>query len=668
MAKKTIKAQMKQRRDTKANWAATNPVLLDGELGIVSDDPNLYKVGDGATAWNSLPFRGFDGTLAQELGTSENAVISQKVVSEKLTELESKLGTYIESPEFIRVYTDNKGNILWGIKPDGTIHFGTGVPPQIVDFVTKKIDEPNLQNYAQIELFLTDYINSAKSLKEILEGKIDGEYINDIEGKICLETDATGKILSYRDSKGVKHERAGIETTAIKVTTLEVDNIQSKHYVGIGKDFSHAAEDDVVYCEKPKYAELWLEGVLPTDKSDARTPTNLGMTLKIGNVTQLIGRCNLSIQGHGSTAYDKKGYTFEPVNANGESVKIKFGEMVETDSFHLKAYATDMLHCRDLGGYAIWHDMIKLLEYPSCKFNNIPFELPTEYSKDKNSISDAYYVPLGFQVGVYLNGEFHGLYTLKHKKTRQNYAMDKNVKSQIFLDSINYKSWLKEGFDHTAWDLKNPKIKGYEEGDEITDAEVKANIDRLFNYLYQINPNDSATYSNYADYLVLPHWIAFLIMIELIHGIDQVGNNINLMTWDATRWSIVPWDLDLSCGLVGGSKIIRSDESYYRKFSLQTTNTNIPNEMKWWPDFKTIFATEIKDTWTMLRKSGFITEANIAEYFKREIDGIPRSVYEADYEKWGCIWTNGIPTFEQLLLAIHYKIKWLDTQWLNQYV
>lgn len=87
MAKKTIKAQMKQRRDTKANWAATNPVLLDGELGIVSDDPNLYKVGDGATAWNSLPFRGFDGTLAQELGTSPNAVISQKVVSDKINEL-----------------------------------------------------------------------------------------------------------------------------------------------------------------------------------------------------------------------------------------------------------------------------------------------------------------------------------------------------------------------------------------------------------------------------------------------------------------------------------------------------------------------------------------------------------------------------------------------------
>ena len=91
MAKTTIKAQMKQRRDTKANWASSNPVLLSGELGFVSDDPNLYKMGDGVTPWNLLPFRGFDGTLAQELGTSPNAVISQKVLSAKFAEIEEKI-------------------------------------------------------------------------------------------------------------------------------------------------------------------------------------------------------------------------------------------------------------------------------------------------------------------------------------------------------------------------------------------------------------------------------------------------------------------------------------------------------------------------------------------------------------------------------------------------
>lgn len=91
MAKKIIKAQMKQRLDTKANWASQNPVLLAGELGIVSDDPNLYKVGDGTTAWNALPFRGFDGTLVHTTGDSETAAMSQKGVTEELIQARQAL-------------------------------------------------------------------------------------------------------------------------------------------------------------------------------------------------------------------------------------------------------------------------------------------------------------------------------------------------------------------------------------------------------------------------------------------------------------------------------------------------------------------------------------------------------------------------------------------------
>ena len=84
---------MKQRRDTKANWAAQNPVLLAGELGIVSDDPNLYKVGDGTTAWNYLPFRGFDGTLVHTTGDSETAAMSQKGVTGELAKLSEDIAS-----------------------------------------------------------------------------------------------------------------------------------------------------------------------------------------------------------------------------------------------------------------------------------------------------------------------------------------------------------------------------------------------------------------------------------------------------------------------------------------------------------------------------------------------------------------------------------------------
>ena len=73
-----IHARIQESVYTKAEWEAANPVLLKGEKGFVSDDPNLFKLGDGVTAWNSLSWRGYTGTIAQVTGDNENAVMSQK--------------------------------------------------------------------------------------------------------------------------------------------------------------------------------------------------------------------------------------------------------------------------------------------------------------------------------------------------------------------------------------------------------------------------------------------------------------------------------------------------------------------------------------------------------------------------------------------------------------
>lgn len=43
------------RRDIAANWTAENPVLAAGEIGIETNTLKA-KVGDGATAWNSLSY------------------------------------------------------------------------------------------------------------------------------------------------------------------------------------------------------------------------------------------------------------------------------------------------------------------------------------------------------------------------------------------------------------------------------------------------------------------------------------------------------------------------------------------------------------------------------------------------------------------------------------
>lgn len=46
---------IKLRRGTAAQWSAANPVLFNGEL-VVETDTRYFKIGDGVTAYNSLPY------------------------------------------------------------------------------------------------------------------------------------------------------------------------------------------------------------------------------------------------------------------------------------------------------------------------------------------------------------------------------------------------------------------------------------------------------------------------------------------------------------------------------------------------------------------------------------------------------------------------------------
>ena len=81
--------RIQQRRDTATRWSQYNPILLEGEVGYVTDNPNQYKIGDGIHSWNELPLRGYTGTIVQEIGDDENSVMSQKAVTEYISKLGS---------------------------------------------------------------------------------------------------------------------------------------------------------------------------------------------------------------------------------------------------------------------------------------------------------------------------------------------------------------------------------------------------------------------------------------------------------------------------------------------------------------------------------------------------------------------------------------------------
>lgn len=57
MAEKILKTHIVLRNDLAATWTEKNPVLKKGEMGIETDT-NMFKFGDGKTAWRDLAYAG----------------------------------------------------------------------------------------------------------------------------------------------------------------------------------------------------------------------------------------------------------------------------------------------------------------------------------------------------------------------------------------------------------------------------------------------------------------------------------------------------------------------------------------------------------------------------------------------------------------------------------
>lgn len=157
--------RIQNRRDTAARWAEMNPILLEGEMGIVLDDPNQYKIGDGVHTWNELPLRGFTGTIAQTLGNNENAVASQKVVTEKFTEQDKKLsdiGSEVDLKTFM-LFGGNgheSENYTWE-NPTNSYEILNGLYYVDGTFVETDVWENIKMNvsYGQLFKFTFDYVN-----------------------------------------------------------------------------------------------------------------------------------------------------------------------------------------------------------------------------------------------------------------------------------------------------------------------------------------------------------------------------------------------------------------------------------------------------------------------------------------------------------------------------
>lgn len=94
MANKIFNTRVKNKRDTEANWESKNPVLLDGEIIVVTttSGDTRFKVGDGKKTYKQLPFqdqktRDLIPSVDSSLSSTSTNPVQNKIIK---TELDKK--------------------------------------------------------------------------------------------------------------------------------------------------------------------------------------------------------------------------------------------------------------------------------------------------------------------------------------------------------------------------------------------------------------------------------------------------------------------------------------------------------------------------------------------------------------------------------------------------
>ena len=168
---------IKLRRDTSTNWTAADPVLALGEAGIETDTLT-WKVGDGTTAWNDLPYMtsgGGEAGLPLANGTS-NFNIATVNGNATVTVAGARTWTF-----------DTTGNVT--------------IPGDIIGLATIDIDNRATGNSADINLFAADDITLQARDRTAGSGSEGGD-INIYAGDSAEDSDSSGGDVEIRGGDG----------------------------------------------------------------------------------------------------------------------------------------------------------------------------------------------------------------------------------------------------------------------------------------------------------------------------------------------------------------------------------------------------------------------------------------------------------------------------------
>lgn len=336
------------------------------------------------------------------------------------------------------------------------------------------------------------YIHNAKS-ETIPE---EFSHIEDPEERTEITTDAEGRVMSYRDLNGKKHEHS-MEVTNLEVSKLNlqgnsVNDIQDALKAN-GFDVKTPidwSESSFIQIPEPRFAIINITNIdsMPTTKTDNKRAFFEFWDMQ-GNYFKK--HAILNAQGNSSMYYVKKNIAVDLCDdewIGDDTPKVRIGEWVPQDSFHIKAYYTEFFRGVNAVAYKLYDKIVRtrgnmydrpwkkaLLDMSNIGVTTKSFGNPYVGEFELLTDTGARCFPDGFPVAIYLNGEFYGIFSFQLKKHRDNYHLNKSSANNVHLDGTLGANTIfngKDNIDWTAFEIRNPK-NIYAIGGNKYDADIK---------------------------------------------------------------------------------------------------------------------------------------------------------------------------------------------------
>ena len=430
---------------------------------------------------------------------------------------QNELYHIITNDEWLAAWLDEDDKVIMGIKEDGYLYMRN----KELDDTIAKLNEVYLSVealkeltscFSQIEndeylevttdadgrVVAATYPDGSHYLHNVKSETIPTEFstIEDPEERLEVTTDADGRVVAERLSDGEKHEvKMNVDNLKVSNLNLQGNSVQNIEDALKANGFSTKSpidwsESSFIQIPEPRFAIANITGV---DKMPTTKTQNLHAWMEFWDMqgNYFKKRVILNAQGNSSMSFVKKNAAIDICNdewIGDDTAKIRFGNWVPQDSFHLKAYYTDFFRGVGVVCYKFYEQVVKtrgnmydkpwkkaLIDMDSIGVTTKSLGNQLVGHMDLQTDTGALCHPDGFPMALYLNGEFYGVFSWQLKKHRDNYHMDKSTAEHVHLDGHLINLTIFGGKDNINWsefEIRNPKGL-YAIGGNKYDADIK---------------------------------------------------------------------------------------------------------------------------------------------------------------------------------------------------